>query len=137
MKLRRAYALGYKKDELEIEEDGWCRCPRCGGDSCGNCLGDGYVYPEVARQQMVRVLLCGYTGDVPPLIYTDQWGRAHRDNNAYLSRAAAAEARERGYIHWFCTFMGDEISLTRAGEAALRAQLSMTQYQGMPDGPAP
>lgn len=31
MKLRRAYALGYKKDELEIEEDGWCRCPRCGG----------------------------------------------------------------------------------------------------------
>jgi hypothetical protein len=116
LKLRRAYALGWKKDDLEIEEPGWCRCPDCGGDVCGHCMGDGERRADEVRQEVFRVLVFAKTQCVPPIKTRDHRGSLRLDHEAYLSRTQAARLRERGIINWWSSCFGDEVYLTEYGE---------------------
>jgi hypothetical protein len=115
-----AYRHGFRKADLEdLEDDGYCDCPACGGHSCYWCGGDGEVAADIPEQQETRVLIFGLTQSIPPMRVREWWngGRVRMDDDALLSRAAAASCREKGWTHWFCSVFGDEIYLTDAGKA--------------------
>lgn len=119
---RRAIRYGVKKSELiDLEGDGYAECPNCEGRLCWICKGEGSLDEFVADQARDRVLICALTGEVPPVARREPWRRRIAlDDDTMLSRVAAAACREAGLIHWFCSFMGDELSLTDAGKEAAR-----------------
>lgn len=129
-RVKRVLALGYRMSDLpEIEDDGYCRCPRmdCAGDTCFMCEGDGSVRSEVAAQQLDRILICGLDdGVIPPTIYRDWYGRV-RHTEDYLSLSAMQTARNLGLAHRFSSVLGDDIMLTRAGEE--RARVAKVRMQ--------
>lgn len=114
----RAYAAGYKRDDLEDYDqwDRFCLCPRCDGDVCGQCQGDGSIERIVAKQEFDRLLIFAKTQRLPPLLRKKRRGRMYIEYSALLSRSAAVRAREKHLIHWFCSVFGDEISLTPKGK---------------------
>lgn len=118
VKIERAIAEGYDIDDLEVYDDGYCRCPayECRGDSCDLCEGDGKVDPRVPEDEITRVLVFGLADFIPPRRYRLHNGRTV-DHDELLARFAAAECRERGWLHWFVSVFGDELSLTPEGEA--------------------
>lgn len=121
---RRAYAKGWKKHELpEIEYDGYCECPQCYDEatSCMFCYGDGTTSPEIEAQQRMRVLVQARHGFIPLIFRTDYRGNFIRDEAMYLlSSRAAADAREEGLLHWYCSVFGDELHLTPKGRDAAK-----------------
>lgn len=121
--IKRAYLLGYKKGDLEGLDgsDDYCDCPRyeCHGDSCDFCEGDGKVTAIEAKQQAWRVLYFAARDEIPPLFSLDHRGRIFAQDKL-LSLTAARRCRDRGLISWFCSFFGDEISLTEKGERVAR-----------------
>lgn len=119
--IQKALDEGYSEKDLEDAYDGYCRCPadECRGDSCDLCEGDARVTQKTIDDEITRVLLCAKNGTLPARRYVLPNGRiSHSDE--LLARFAGAECRERGWIHWFVSFMGDEISLTPAGEDEAR-----------------
>lgn len=118
IKVRRAYAFGWRKGDLrDIEDDGHCECPHCEGHSCGYCEGDGQRPLAEMRQEVARVLHYARRGrNLPPLRVIDHRGNPKWDHDAYLSKAATRACRNAGLISWFCSAFGDELSLTPAGE---------------------
>lgn len=131
---RRAARHGVKKSELtDLEDDGYGECPNCEGRLCWICKGDGMLEDDVADQARERVLICALTGEVPPVVRRQPWRRRiDLDNDTMLSRVAADACREEGLLHWFCSFMGDELHLTDAGKEAARiAQVRHTLRAGV------
>lgn len=120
LKAKRAYAKGWKKEELpEIEDDGYCDCPQCYDEAttCMFCYGDGRTDPIVNEQQRMRVLIQAKHGFIPLAFRTDYRGHFIRDEQMYLlSSAAAAALREEGLLHWYCSVFGDELHLTPKGK---------------------
>jgi hypothetical protein len=119
IRAKLAYRHRYRKEDLDdIEDDGYCRCPACGGDTCVWCNGDGEVAADIEAQQETRVLVYGLTQRIPPLRVRQYWrgGRVALDD-ALLSTHAARACRDKGWINWFCSVFGDEIYLTPLGEA--------------------
>lgn len=117
---RRLIRYGTKKaDLLDMGDDGYAECPRCQGGLCWICKGDGFLDVYVADQARDRVLICALTGDIPPVAHREPWRRRIRlDDDTKLSRHAADACRKAGLINWYCSFLGDEIYLTPAGEDA-------------------
>ena len=122
-----------KADLIDLEGDGYAECPRCEGRLCWVCKGDGYQDAYVADQARDRVLICALTGTIPPIVRREPWRRRIRlDDDALLSRAAAAACRDEGLISWACSVFGDEIYITDAGrELARIAQVRHTLRAGV------
>ena len=122
--LKKAYRHGYRKADLPgLEDDDYCDCPACyeEASTCMFCYGDGDIDPFVQEQQKNRVLMAALGRFIPPVFYTDYRGQFVVDDDIdLLSREAAAQCREDGLIHWFCSIFGDEISLTIKGDEAAK-----------------
>ncbi|MBO6755727.1 MAG: hypothetical protein JJ902_05340 [Roseibium sp.] len=119
--VQKALDEGFAEDDLEDAYDGYCRCPsyECHGDSCDLCEGEGRVTQRTIDDEITRVLLCAMDGIVPARRYVLASGRiSHSDE--LLARFAGVECRKRGWISWFVSIMGDEISLTPDGEVEAR-----------------
>lgn len=136
VKAKRAYAKGWKKADLEVEDDGYCDCPACYDEArtCMFCAGDGTVSQLVKDQQRNRVLLtakASRSGKITPcfdLGYRD--GRLEVSDDIYLlSNVHARELRDQGLISWWTSVFGDEIYLTAEGEAA--AKLAHREYRAL------
>ncbi|WP_269581927.1 hypothetical protein [Roseibium sp. Sym1] len=119
--IKKTIEEGYSVNDLEDAYDGQCRCPAwdCNGDPCDLCDGYGKVEPHVIEQEITRVLLCAMNGTVPPRCSSSWFGRAYESDDL-LAKFAGVECRERGWIWWFVSVFGDEISLTQAGEEEAR-----------------
>lgn len=117
LKVRRAVALGYRKDDLEdVDDDGYCRCPHsaCQGDNCALCGGDGMMREGQDQEEINRVLFYAMHQEIPPrsiYIGNGQWRREYD----YLSNAAGAICVERGWISRFNSIFGHEVYDTPAG----------------------
>ena len=122
--LKKAYRHGYKLKDLEEVYDDYCDCPVCDGDSCVFCSGEGQVDQIEAVQQRVRIF--AYTanrGAMPKFFYFDSRGFlkvSKEEPSYYLAAAAMREIREAGDAHWFTSVFGDEIMLTKQGEAKVK-----------------
>lgn len=118
IKVEKAVAEGYSASYLEDAYDGECRCPAddCNGDSCDLCEGDGKVSPQRVEDEITRVLMYGVTRSIPMSISRNHFGRICESDDL-LSNFAGRVCRERGWIDWYCSVLGDEVSLTKAGEA--------------------
>lgn len=99
VKLKRLYALGWKKGDLEDvdESDGYARCPSygCNGDTCEFCEGEGRVPFHEQLQQERRALIFAKYQQMPPLCTVDYSGRRRRDHQL-LSAEAAGDMIEAG-----------------------------------------
>jgi hypothetical protein len=99
VKLKRLYALGWKKGDLEDvdESDGYARCPSydCNGDTCEFCQGDGRVAFHEQIQQERRALIFARYQRMPPLCTVSYWGRRQREHQL-LSAEAAGDLVESG-----------------------------------------
>lgn len=125
VKAKRAYALGWKKADLpDLEEDGYSECPQCydTARTCMFCCGDGTTDPIIHEQQRMRVLIQARHRFIPLVFRHDCRGFFIRDREMdLLSSTAAAELREEGMLHWFCSVFGDELHLTPKGKDAAKA----------------
>lgn len=117
IKIETALAQGYSESDLEEAYDGYCSCPsyECRGDSCELCEGDGKITVQEREDEITRVLMYGLTKSIPPRITRNHYGRPC-ESDELLSSFAGGVCRERGWISWFCSILGDEVSLTPAGE---------------------
>ncbi|MFC5358193.1 hypothetical protein [Azospirillum himalayense] len=93
IKAHAAYRHGYKKADLEdLENDGWCDCPACHGESCRTCEGNGTVHADYLWREAQRVLLsedARNTGPFPEMRWSgDRWYPGFIDEDALLSLAA-------------------------------------------------
>ena len=118
IKVEKAVAEGWSESDLEDAYDGECRCPAddCNGDSCDICEGYGKTSPQRVEDEITRVLMYGLTRSIPPSISRNHFGRVYESDDL-LSNFAGRLCRERGWINWYRSVMGDEVSLTKAGEA--------------------
>lgn len=118
IKIKKALAEGYSESDLEDAYDGECRCPadECRGDSCELCEGDGTITVQQRDDEITRVLMYGITKVIPPRITLTHYGRVHTSDEL-LANFAGRVCEERGWIRWFRSMLGDEVSLTPAGEA--------------------
>lgn len=123
IKIEKALAEGYSESDLEDAYDGLCRCPadECRGDSCDLCEGDGTVAVQQREDEITRVLMYGLTRTIPPRISRSHYGRIYESYDL-LSNFAGAVCKERGWIRWFRSVLGDEVSLTPSGEAEARSR---------------
>jgi hypothetical protein len=97
IKIKHAYALGYRKIDLEDvdESDGYCECPVCDADTCDFCQGDGSVPRHEQEQQLRRALIFARYQKLPPLCTVDYGGRRRREFQL-LSAEAAGDIIETG-----------------------------------------
>ncbi len=118
VKIKHAYALGYKKEWLEDidESDGYCECPVCDGHSCDMCAGDGMVPAYEQAQQERRALIFARYQRIPPLCTVDYRGRRRWDNNQMLSAEAAGDLVEAGAAQRWGSAFGDEFYLQRGAD---------------------
>lgn len=118
VKVEKALAEGYAESDLDDAYDGECCCPAddCRGDSCALCGGDGTITPEQREDEITRVLIYGLTKTIPPRITRNHYGRPCESDDL-LALFAGRECRERRWIDWYCSILGDEVSLTPAGKA--------------------
>jgi len=128
VRLKRAYALGWKKSDLPDEGDGtYCECPECYDDACPCmfCYGDGYTDAFTESQQRARILLAAkYNGTIPVCFRRDRAGRLSVDKNIYLlSKAHAQKMRDEGLLQFFGSFFGDSLIIDdTAKQAAMEAE---------------
>lgn len=123
VKIKKALAEGFTEDDLEEAYDGECYCPadECRGDSCELCEGEGKVAPQVVEDEITRVLLYGLTRSIPPRITRNHYGRPCESDDL-LANFAGGVCRENGWINWYRSILGDEVSLTPAGEAEAQSR---------------
>lgn len=119
VKLKRLYALGYRKSELADVDgtDGFAECPECDGDLCEFCAGDGRTYPEVEESHERRVLMTAKWGYLPPVWVLDYRGRL-QPKEYLLSSEAGARLQEQGLVCRLNSVFGHELFLTPKGEKA-------------------
>lgn len=114
--VRKAKRNGYAVEDLEDIYRGSCRCPtyECSGNTCDWCEGDGRVDPGLFEREVTRVLICAATGRIPdiPVPYYGGWSKS---DYLLLSSVAGRHCRERHWIHWSTSILGDDLSLTDAG----------------------
>jgi hypothetical protein len=92
VKVKRLYALGWKKGDLiDIDDDGYARCPSygCEGDTCGFCEGEGEVPFHESIQQERRALIYAKYQRFAPLCTIDYYGRRRRERQLLSIEAAA------------------------------------------------
>lgn len=128
VRLKRAYAKGWRKENLPDEGDGeYCECPECydSAGPCYFCYGDGYVDPFVESQQRSRVLFMAKYDAMPACFKRDHLGRLTVDKEIYvLSSAHGSQLEDEGLIFHLRSYFGDSLSLNEAGKAAaLEAEL--------------
>lgn len=138
IKLHHAYALGYRKDELEDvdESDGYCECPVCDATTCDMCSGDGSVPAYEQAQQERRCLIFARYQKLPPLCTVDYRGRRRWSYDERLSAEAAGDLIEAGKAKRLCSVFGDEFYL-RTGveylplwhEARRRAKVASAEFR--------
>lgn len=125
IKIEKALAEGYTLEDLEAAspEDDYCRCPadECQGDSCELCEGDGTMEGWRLEHEVTRVLTMAKTGLMPPRLHL--YNRQIIRSDELLANFAGRIARDRGWIRWFCSILGDEISLTPDGEREYDARV--------------
>lgn len=123
IKIEKALSEGYSEEYLEDAYDGECMCPadECRGDSCELCEGDGVVDRQAVEDEVTRVLLCAQSGTLPPRLHRLPYGRIVMED-ALLANFAGGVCEDRGWIRWYRSILGDEISLTPAGEIEAKAR---------------
>lgn len=126
MEVKVSVALdhGYSAGDLEIYDgEDVCRCPayECNGDLCVICEGSGEMDAWRTEHEVTRVLIAAKTGSPPPRLFRGCWGSTWSDE--LLSTFAGDIAQERGWLRWFQSILGDEISLTPAGKAEYEARI--------------
>lgn len=113
--VHKARREGYSADDIE-DYKGSCRCPadECRGDSCEWCDGAATVDPGLFEREVTRVLICAGLGHIPetPVRFHGGWRRSSR---LLLSPAAGRYCKKQGWIGWWRSMFGDDISLTDAG----------------------
>lgn len=111
--LENGYALG---DLETYPDEDVCRCPayECRGDTCGICEGSGEMEDWRLEHEVTRVLIMAKTDVMPPRLRL--YNRRIIRSDDLLAVFAGRVAKERGWIWWFCSIFGDEISLTPDGE---------------------
>jgi hypothetical protein len=116
--IAKALENGFSEEDLEDAYDGHCRCPsdECQGDPCDLCGGDGRVAHQTIEDEITRTLLCAKHGHIPARRRRLHYDRVAFDD-ALLARFAGCECKDRGWITWYRSIFGDEISLTASGEA--------------------
>lgn len=122
--VKLALEEGWNLDELEVYEgEDICRCPSedCHGDSCQICEGSGEMDGWRTEHEVTRVLITAKSGHIPLRLYRGYWGSTWNDER--LSSFAGELCHERNWITWFRSILGDEISLTPAGEAEYSARI--------------
>ena len=128
---KRAYRHGWRKaDLIEMSMDGWCECPECYDDArtCMFCNGNGNGDPFIDNQQQMRVLVCALNGTIPLVFRTEVRGDFIQDGDMFLlSRQATRQCRDDGFIYWFSSPFGDQISLSDKGK--LEAKKAWSEYR--------
>lgn len=118
IKVEKALAEGFSEGDLEEVYDGECDCPadECWGDSCVLCEGYGRISERERDDEITRVLIYGLTQSLPPRLSRNAYGRVV-EGDELLARFAGGECREKGWVRWYGSILGDELSLTPAGKA--------------------
>ena len=113
IKIKHAYALGYRKCDLEDidESDGFCECPVCDATSCDMCQGDGQVPAYEEAQQERRALIFARYQRMPPVCTVDFRGRRHWDYDQLLSAEAAGDLIEANKAMRLNSVFGHEFYL--------------------------
>lgn len=121
IKVEKALAEGYSEADIEDAHDGECRCPadECRGDSCELCEGSGTITVQQREDEITRVLMYGLTQTIPPRITRNHLGRIYETDDL-LANFAGGVCQERGWIRWYRSILGDDLSLTPAGEIEAR-----------------
>jgi hypothetical protein len=129
VRLKRAYALGWKKSDLPDGGDGtYCECPECYDDAgpCAFCYGDGYTEPFIESQQRARILIMAkYNEKMPVCFRRDRLGRLTVDKNInLLSMSVALKMRDEGLVEFFgSNFFGHSLAMNAvAKQAAMEAE---------------
>lgn len=133
VKVRKALANGYSREDLENVENGECLCPTwdCRGDHCTFCEGTGEREPADIEREVTRVLICALTGRIPGSPYRTHYGRVLWNDGDLLSLAAGRFCEERRWVRiWRELVFGDDLILTGAGrvEAERRLPGWLAQY---------
>ncbi len=130
IKVQKAYRHGYKKDDLEnLEDDGYCDCPACDGETCHTCEGGGKVRADYLWREAQRVLLTA-TKDCRTLFPDMEWIREVGiiDADKLLSPAAHGWLYDLGYSFGrFNNMFSDFILLSEEGERAAASLLVPTE----------
>ena len=120
--MSEALEEGYVEEDLDFIDDGYVVCPvyGCHGEICSLCHGDGEVLEYEIDHEITRVLVYGLEERLPPRI-TNHYGRRYHTYD-FLARFAGKYCRDKGWIYWFVSVFGDEISLTKEGMAEAKAR---------------
>jgi hypothetical protein len=118
--VRRALREGYQKDDLDEIYENRCDCPACHADACELCDGSGTITAEDVEREITRVLICGLTGRIPPVLSRHEWPNGRviiHDHERLLSPGASWICKKRGWS-WRLQVLafGDELHMYPAGK---------------------
>lgn len=129
IRAKKAHRHGYKNEDLENLEDGYCDCPVCRGETCYACEGTGTVRADYLWREAQRVLLTA-TKSCRPIFPDMEWfGRVGIiDDDKLLSPAAHAWLYDLGYSYGrFNNMFSDSILVSEDGERAAASLLVPTE----------